>query len=256
MRCLGEHSRYRMLELVHVFGALLRRDLAADAAVTLEHADLVEGWLARKRHPDDAAVLRHILHFEIAERLMPGEDRAVALPVRVAQVEGVHIPGLATDERKRIGFAFLPAVAGDHGEAKLAVLLPVAVGHQLEERALLASLRIGRNVGLRTGDRDASHCGAMYTETAPERDARARHALNFLSASVLQFQREELDRRADATQAVRAERAAFRYVLRHRPRKQQRRTEHLAQRFDSRRLVGRGTDHRELNTRRRPDIPV
>src|SRR3954470_22714459 len=108
---------------MHVLGALVRRDVAADAAVALEHAELVEGRLARERRPDDAAVLRQVLHFEVAEWLMPREHGAVALPLGIAQVEGVRIPGLAADERKRIAVAFLPTVAGDYGEAKLAVLL-------------------------------------------------------------------------------------------------------------------------------------
>src|ERR1700756_3930086 len=80
-RRLGDRARERVLELMDLLGPFLRADVAADAAVALEDGNLVEHRLAAHRHPDDASVFGGVLHLEIAEWLVPGEVRAVTLPV-------------------------------------------------------------------------------------------------------------------------------------------------------------------------------
>src|SRR2546423_7175403 len=142
-------------------------DVAADAAIALEGPGLVERRLAGKQQPDEPPVFGRVLHFEIAERLVPGEERPVALPVRLGEVQRRLFPVLVADERERIGFTFFAAAAGDAGAAKLGGLLPVPGGNQLQERGLLACLRIGRTVGCGPGGRPPSPRAAMYPQTAP-----------------------------------------------------------------------------------------
>src|SRR5207244_4339193 len=82
---MSQRARDRMLELAQLVRALLLADVAADAAIALEDAFLVEQRLAAQRYPDDAPILGGVLHLEIAERLVPFELRAVALPVGIAE---------------------------------------------------------------------------------------------------------------------------------------------------------------------------
>ncbi len=165
-RRLGERARERVLELMDLLGALLRADVAADAAVALEDGDFVEHRLAAHRHPHDAAVFGRVLHLEVAERLVPGEQRAVALPIGVRQVERRLLPLLAADVRKGVRAVIAGPAARDDGEAKLGVLLPVPVGEQLCERGRgggLRRLRIRGTVWCGARNRHASHCAGIYT---------------------------------------------------------------------------------------------
>src|ERR671934_137100 len=162
-RRLGERARERMLELMDLLGALLRADVAADAAVAFEDARLVEQRLAAHRHPDDAPVFGGVLDLEIAEWLVPGELRPVALPVRVSQVECWLLPVLAADVREGVRGVIACPAARDDREAKLGVLLPIPVGEELYERGLLGGLGIRGTVWCGARNRHASHCAEIYT---------------------------------------------------------------------------------------------
>jgi len=159
---LGERARDGVLEPAQVLQALELGDVAPDAAVALEAAALVEARLAAERQPYDAAVLGRVLQLEIAERLVPLELGAVALPVAFAEIQRGLIPVLAPDVGKRIS-GIVRTSARDHGEAEFRVLLPVPVREQLDERRWLALLRMRGTVRRGARDRHASHCAAIYT---------------------------------------------------------------------------------------------
>ena len=115
---LGERARHGMLQPQELLAALLRRDVAADAAVALEHALGVEQRLAAQREPHAAAVAQRALDLEVAERLVALQAAPVVLPVVVGRVEaGLGGEGL-----------------GGVREPQLAVHLPVPVGEKPAER--------------------------------------------------------------------------------------------------------------------------
>ena len=149
---------------MHLLGALLRADVAADAAVAVEDPRLVEHRLAAERHPHAAPIFGGVLHLEIPEGLVPGKLRAVPLPVRLAQVERGLLPVLAADVREGVGGVISGPAARYHREAKLGVLLPVPVGEQLYERGrLLGCLLIRGTVCCGARNRHAAHSAAIYT---------------------------------------------------------------------------------------------
>src|SRR6185437_7660251 len=64
----GERARHAVLQLAQLLGALARRDVLADAAVTLEHARRVEERLAADQHPARLALLVQPADLEVVER--------------------------------------------------------------------------------------------------------------------------------------------------------------------------------------------
>src|SRR3989449_864900 len=70
----GQRMRDPVLQAQHLLGALLRRDVAADAAIALEAAAVVEYRLAAQREPDAVAVAGGALGLGITGRA-PGARR-------------------------------------------------------------------------------------------------------------------------------------------------------------------------------------
>jgi hypothetical protein len=68
-----------------------------------------------------------MLQLEVAERLVPGELGAVALPVLLGQVERGLFPVIVADLRKRVGARVLRTATRYDREAEFGVLLPVPV---------------------------------------------------------------------------------------------------------------------------------
>src|SRR5467141_1395143 len=116
----GERMRDLVLQAQHLLGALVRRDVAADAAIALEAAAVVEYRLAAQREPDAVAVAGGALDLEITERLAALELGAVPLPVRFGQVE------------RRL---LVADIARHVGEAEFGVQLPVPVRGKLRQAA-------------------------------------------------------------------------------------------------------------------------
>src|SRR2546422_2867984 len=79
----GQRMRDLVLQAQHLLGALLRRDVAADAAIALEAAAVVEYRLAAQRQPDAVPVAGGALDLEVAGRLPGPPPGAGALPRRL-----------------------------------------------------------------------------------------------------------------------------------------------------------------------------
>src|SRR5205085_4862072 len=87
----GQRARDRLLEHAQLLGALARRDILADTAITAEEAGLVEDRRAARAHPhlaalDDAAKL------EVVERPVRLHRGDMPRPVGGAHVDVVDIP--------------------------------------------------------------------------------------------------------------------------------------------------------------------
>src|SRR5260221_8570849 len=89
---LGQHAVDRVLEAQALLGALVIRDVAADAAVAAEASLGIEHRLAADREPAAAFSGSRALHLEIAERLVALELRTVARPVALPQIQPRLVP--------------------------------------------------------------------------------------------------------------------------------------------------------------------
>src|SRR5439155_21529406 len=128
-RVLGEAPGDAVLEPQQPLDALLRGDVAADAAIAGEAAFRVEQRLAGGEHVAAAAVLELAPHQHVAERRARLESRAMLVPAAFDLDAG--FPALLADDR--FGERLLYRIAAtdlDAREAQLRVLLPVPVGRQ------------------------------------------------------------------------------------------------------------------------------
>jgi hypothetical protein len=136
VRVLGlcEAARHPMLEAQQADDALLRRDIATDAAVAREAFARIEKRLAADAEVAAAAVLEGAPHQHVAERLARRQYCPVFVPGAFDVEAGFPalLADLAPDERLFGGAA---GRGFDFGEAQLRVLLPVPVRGQVVEDA-------------------------------------------------------------------------------------------------------------------------
>src|SRR5260221_2916160 len=88
----GQHAVDRVLEAQALLGALVLRDVAADAAVAAEAALGIEHRFAADREPAAAFSGSGTLHLEIAERLLAPQLRTVTRPVPPARIHRRLVP--------------------------------------------------------------------------------------------------------------------------------------------------------------------
>src|SRR5437660_981757 len=116
-----------MLEALQLFDALLLGDVAPDAQVATEATGLVEQRLAAQRKPDPAAIVRQALDFEILERLMALDLRAMRIPVGLGEVQRRLVGARGAKIGREVDPQMLAEPAGQIRETQLPVLDPEPV---------------------------------------------------------------------------------------------------------------------------------
>src|SRR5258708_17879730 len=147
-RVLGEAPREAVLEPQQPLDALLRRDIAADAAIAGEVALGVEHGLAGGEHVAAIAIVELAPHQDIAERLARLERRAMRVPAAF-DLDAGFPAALAEDA---LGERLLDGVAASHlhaRESQFRVLLPVPVARQAADDAARRALRRSASFVLR-----------------------------------------------------------------------------------------------------------
>src|SRR5438270_2698505 len=140
---LDQAAKARFALAQRLLGALLVRDVAADAAIALEAALGIEHRLATDRKPARAAFGRGPLHLEVAERLMTLEARAVVGPIGRREIERRLVPATPAEIRRWREAGLVLQQRRHEGQAEVGVLLPIPVRGELGElaKALLAFLQ-------------------------------------------------------------------------------------------------------------------
>ena len=124
-------------------GADLVGDVAGHAAVAVEHAFRRVARLAADAVQPRPALRIAAAHDQAAERPARLEVGAVPVELRLAHADVRQLPGRVAElpvERAPVGRR---RGVGDVGEAEVAVLLPVPVGHQAERVARAARQQLG-----------------------------------------------------------------------------------------------------------------
>ena len=132
-------------------GADLVGDVAGDAAVAVEHAFRRVARLAADAVQAVAALRIAPAHDQVGERPVRLEVGAMAVELRLAHADVRQLPGGEAEllvERRSVGGR---RRIGDVGEAEIAVLLPVPVGHQAERVVAPAAPAARRRAGAGRG---------------------------------------------------------------------------------------------------------